>query len=88
MPLFDKYLIKRPEQELEPQEVFIDRLTQKRERAHGTKEMKFDFSATPLANGYLFKGEFDINRRDFNVGGSSFSMSDILHVSLIVTASK
>ena len=42
MPLFDKYLIKRPEQELEPQEVFIDRLTQKRERAHGTKEMKFE----------------------------------------------
>jgi polyisoprenoid-binding protein YceI len=53
-----------------------------------TKELQFDFSATPLSTGYLFKGEFDINRRDFTVGGNSISMSDHLHVSLSVTANK
>ena len=53
-----------------------------------TKEVQFDFSTTPLANGYLFKGEFDINRRDFNVGGSSMTLSDNLHLSLSVTANK
>jgi polyisoprenoid-binding protein YceI len=53
-----------------------------------TKEVAFDFTATPSASGYSFKGEFDINRRDFHVGGSSFSMADHLHVSLIVNANK
>jgi len=53
-----------------------------------TKEVDFDFSAVPSNGGYLFKGEFDINRRDFNVGGSSISMSDHLHVSLSVLANK
>lgn len=51
-----------------------------------TKAIEFGFSATPLTKGYLFKGEFPINRRDFGVGGSSFSMSDNLTVSLSVTA--
>ena len=53
-----------------------------------TKEVQFDFSATPSASGYLFKGEFDINRRDFKVGGNSVSMSDHAHVSLSVMANK
>jgi polyisoprenoid-binding protein YceI len=51
-----------------------------------TKAVEFGFSAAPLASGYLFKGEFTINRRDFGVGGSSFSMSDNLVVSLTVSA--
>jgi polyisoprenoid-binding protein YceI len=53
-----------------------------------TKEVEFDFNATASGSGYLFKGEFDINRRDFNVGGNSVSMSDHLHVSLSVMANK
>lgn len=53
-----------------------------------TKVVQFDFSATPSASGYLFKGEFDINRRDFGVGSSSITLSDNLHMTLTVNAKK
>ncbi len=53
-----------------------------------TKVVQFGFSATPNDKGYVFKGEFDINRRDYGVGGSSISMSDNLKVSLDITATK
>ncbi len=52
-----------------------------------TKVVQFGFSATSKDNGYVFKGDFDINRRDYGVGGSSISMSDNLKVSLDITAS-
>lgn len=51
-----------------------------------TKPVEFGFSATPKDGGYIFNGEFKINRRDFGVGGSSVSMSDNLTVSLSVLA--
>jgi polyisoprenoid-binding protein YceI len=51
-----------------------------------TKPVEFGFSATPKNGGYVFDGEFKINRRDFGVGGSSVSMSDNLTVSLSVFA--
>ncbi|MDP2930029.1 MAG: penicillin-binding protein 2 [bacterium] len=55
MPFFEKYLVKRPRQELEPHEVFIDRLVQKKERDHGTKEMKFEVPPPSKATvGFLF----------------------------------
>jgi polyisoprenoid-binding protein YceI len=53
-----------------------------------TKEIQFPFKATPKEGGYLFEGSFKLNRRDFNVGGSSISMSDNLEVSLSVFAKK
>ena len=53
-----------------------------------TKEVKFPFSVTAKDNGYLFEGEFTINRRDFGVGGNSFSLSDELSVELSVFAKK
>ena len=53
-----------------------------------TKIVQFGFSATPSASGYVFKGEFEINRRDYGVGGSSFSMSDNLKVSLDILVNK
>ncbi len=53
-----------------------------------TKVVQFGFSATPNDKGYVFKGEFEINRRDYGVGGSSMSMSDKLKVSLDITANK
>ncbi len=53
-----------------------------------SKAVEFGFSATPSANGYLFTGGFDINRRDFGVGGSSISMSDNLTVTLTVSTTK
>jgi polyisoprenoid-binding protein YceI len=51
-----------------------------------TKEIKFPFSATAKDGGYLFEGNFKLNRRDFGVGRSSISLSDDLTVSLSVLA--
>ncbi len=51
-----------------------------------TKPVQFGFGATAKDGGYVFDGEFTINRRDFGVGGSSVSMSDNLTVSLSVVA--
>ncbi len=53
-----------------------------------TKAVQFGFSATPSATGYTFAGEFDINRRDFGVGGKSAVMADKLKVSLNISAKK
>lgn len=53
-----------------------------------TKEVTFPFTYTPKDGGYLFEGEFKLNRRDFGVGGKSFSLSDELTVSLSVFAKK
>lgn len=51
-----------------------------------TKPVEFGFGATPKDGGYVFDGEFKINRRAFGVGGSSVSLSDNLTVSLSVLA--
>lgn len=53
-----------------------------------TKMVSFPFTATPKSDGYLFEGEFKLNRRDFGVGGNSMVMSDNLKVSLSVFAKK
>jgi polyisoprenoid-binding protein YceI len=52
-----------------------------------TKDISFPFTAEAVKDGYLFKGEFKINRRDFKVGGGS-TLSDNLTVFLKVTARK
>ncbi len=51
------------------------------------KEISFPFSATPSEGGFVFKGEFKINRKDFNIGGSS-TISDNVNVILNVVAKK
>ena len=53
-----------------------------------SKEISFPFTQTSKDGGILFEGEFKLNRRDFGVGGSSFSMSDELNVELSVFAKK
>lgn len=53
-----------------------------------TKPVQFGFSATPNTSGYFFSGEFEINRRDFEVGGNSMSLSDKLKVTLTIAAKK
>ena len=53
-----------------------------------TKEISFPFTASTKENGYQFEGEFRINRRDFNVGGSSLTLSDNTTISLSVFAKK
>lgn len=50
-----------------------------------TKNISFPFTATPANDGYLFKGTFSINRREFDVGGAS-TISDNLDVQLNILA--
>ena len=52
-----------------------------------TKEISFPFTATLSSDGYMFKGSFKINRKDFGVGGTS-TVSNELEVSLKVHAIK
>ena len=52
-----------------------------------TKEITFPFIVSALGDDLIFKGDFAINRRDFDVGGSS-TVSDQLTVSLTVLAKK
>jgi polyisoprenoid-binding protein YceI len=52
-----------------------------------TKDVTFPFIATPMGNDIIFKGDFTINRRDFDVGGAS-TLSNNLTVSLTVLAKK
>ena len=51
-----------------------------------TKSISFPFTARDEKDGTRFLGSFTINRRDFNVGGASFSLSDNLTVFLSVFA--
>ena len=51
-----------------------------------TKPISFTFKVNRSKEGYLFTGEFPMNRRDFDVGGDSISMADTLKVSLSVFA--
>lgn len=53
-----------------------------------TKEISFPFRAKEQNEGYLFSGEFKINRRDYGVGGNSFSLSDNVTVILTVFTKK
>jgi polyisoprenoid-binding protein YceI len=50
-----------------------------------TKDVSFPFTAEPSDGGYLFKGTFTINRKDFGVGGTS-TISDNLETTLNVLA--
>jgi polyisoprenoid-binding protein YceI len=52
-----------------------------------TKDLSFPFTAEPYKDGYLFRGEFKLNRREFKVGGGS-TLSDNLTVTLKVYAKK
>lgn len=53
-----------------------------------TKAIQFGFSAAANNTGYIFNGEFEINRRDFGVGSGSVSLSDNLKVMLEVVTTK
>ena len=52
-----------------------------------TRDLEFPFIATPMVDDYIFKGEFSIDRKAFDVGGSS-TISNSLKVSLTVLAKK
>jgi polyisoprenoid-binding protein YceI len=61
------------------------RLTGKLTIKGTTKEISFPFLAASAGEDYIFKGEFSIKRRDFDVGGAS-TLSNDLTVSLTVLA--
>jgi polyisoprenoid-binding protein YceI len=50
-----------------------------------TKQIKFMFKAQNQGTGYLFTGEFSIDRRDFGIGSNSLSIADDVKVFLSVT---
>lgn len=52
-----------------------------------SKMISFPFTAIPGADGFLFKGGFKINRKDFGIGGTS-TIADELEVTLNVNAKK
>src|SRR5215467_2691273 len=48
-----------------------------------SKNVSFPFTATSSAGGYLFNGKVDVNRKDFDIGGTSTISNNvevILHV--------
>lgn len=52
-----------------------------------SKEISIPFTAVPTRDGYRFRGDFKINRRDFMVGGNN-TISDNLIVCLNIVTSK
>jgi len=53
-----------------------------------SKEITFPFKYTLADGSPQFTGDFAINRRDFNVGGSSMTMGDEVKIFLKVSTSK
>ncbi|MBC7904697.1 MAG: YceI family protein [Gemmatimonadaceae bacterium] len=49
-----------------------------------TKEIDLPFSATTVADGMRFETQFQLDRRQFKVGGNSLVMSDNVNVSIIL----
>lgn len=49
-----------------------------------SREVKFPFTVKAANGGYVFQGKFTLNRRDFNLGGKSISLSDEVNVDLTV----
>ena len=52
-----------------------------------TKDIAFPFTTLPYADGLIFRGSFKINRKDFDVGGTS-TVSNELEVKFKVHAVK
>lgn len=53
-----------------------------------SKEISFPFTQTSKDGGILFEGSFKLNRRDFGVGGNSFSLSDEVSIELSIFGKK
>lgn len=51
-----------------------------------TKTISFPFTVLKTSNGYVFDGSFNINRKDYNIGGGSMVLSDDANVHLKVQA--
>ncbi len=51
-----------------------------------TRSIFIYYTVKPSGNGYLFEGEFSINRRDFGVGGGGMVLGENVNVKLKVQA--
>ncbi len=51
-----------------------------------TKKVKIPFTAIAQSTSILFNGKFEINRKDYGVGGSSLSLSNTVKINLNVMA--
>ena len=51
-----------------------------------TKEIEIPFEFNQFADEATIKGEFTLNRRDFGIGGKSFTMSDEVTISIEIKA--
>lgn len=47
-----------------------------------------DFTAVPADGAFHFKGSFNVNRRDFGLGGNSMTMSDNVKIDLDIATKK
>lgn len=53
-----------------------------------SKEVSFPFTQNAKDGGILFEGNFKLNRKDFGVGGKSFSLSDEVSIELSIFGKK
>lgn len=53
-----------------------------------TKEVIIPFNFLRLPDKQEFKGSFELNRRDFNVGGNSISLSDNVKITIILNVTE
>lgn len=51
-----------------------------------SRQVSFPFTVSRAANGFVFEGSFTINRKDFDLGSSSFSLGNEVTVNLKVKA--
>ncbi len=53
-----------------------------------TKDIIIPFSYIESGNTSIFKATFILNRKDYNVGGNSWTMSDDVAISILINAAK
>ena len=51
-----------------------------------TKDISIPFTATAKDGGYLFEGSFELNRKDYKVGGNSMVLGDNVTLTLSIFA--
>ena len=52
------------------------------------RAVTIDFTAVPADGAFNFKGSFNVNRRDFGLGGNSMTMSDNVKIDLDIATKK
>ena len=51
-----------------------------------SKSISFPYTVKKVSDGYMFEGDFSINRKDFGIGGSFTTLSNRVDVQLRVNA--